>query len=185
MIKPIKISVRQSVLSLVFLVLVTVLLLIGSGWFAIESVLEKTGDAQFCGTCHSMQVFVSSYTQDAHGGNNRLGVTADCVDCHLPHDGLISHIITKIRFGINDVWHEFFTNTDEIDWVSRLENRENYVFDSGCLQCHQVMENAGRGIAKAETGHQGFVFGASIQSCVSCHEHVGHKDLEIKLSGAD
>ncbi len=121
-----------------------------------------------------MKPMTQSHYASAHGGNNKFGVSAQCVDCHLPHDTLANYIFTKAKFGLNDVYAEVFTNTSEINWTKKREHADSFVFNSGCLSCHTKLEHSSMEkldpeiVKKADDG-------TLKTSCISCHPHVGHK----------
>lgn len=73
---------------------VTALMGLGISLLGAE-VVKKTGDEAFCGSCHDMQPMVKTFQQDTHGGNNAHGFTAECVDCHLPHNSTLGYLVSK------------------------------------------------------------------------------------------
>ncbi|GAB3514657.1 cytochrome c3 family protein [Photobacterium alginatilyticum] len=156
--------------------------LLGTGASLVTAeIAHSTGDAAFCGSCHSMEPMANTFKLDVHGGNNNHGFVAQCVDCHLPQDSVFGYMVDKTKHGINDVFVENFTNTDEIDWIARREERERFVFDSGCLNCHQALldrqeaENPKSLQTHAHYKNQ-LASGDPIQ-CVSCHVTVGHNGM--------
>ncbi len=144
----------------------------------ISEVVHVTGNAEFCGSCHSMEPMAKTFKLDTHGGNNRHGFVAECADCHLPHDSVLGYMIDKTAHGINDVFVETFTDVDEIDWIARRENRDEFVYSSGCLSCHQgLLDKTEAENPKSLQTHAHYKKqlekGDPIQ-CVSCHVTVGH-----------
>lgn len=164
---------------LFILALLAIGALIGTGGSLITAeIVHNTGDAEFCGSCHSMEPMAETFKLDTHGGKNERGFVAECADCHLPHDSVLNYMIDKTTHGINDVFVETFTDTEKIDWLARRKERERYVFDSGCLSCHQELldKTVAKNPKSLEThGHykQQLAKGDPIQ-CVSCHVTVGH-----------
>ena len=61
------------------------------------------------------------------------------------------------------------------------ERREQYVFDSGCLHCHANLERGTMASNKAFVAHKPYFLGETSKKCVTCHQHVGHKDLGSHL----
>ena len=143
--------------------------------------IEETSTNEFCGSCHSHKPIVDSFKADKHGGNNRVGLTANCVDCHLPHDNMAHYVLAKSKAGLIDIGIEFFGNPDAIDWQSNRKNSENYVYDSGCLTCHTNLEKATEGNMRALLPHRDYFSGRTDSKCVTCHNHVGHKNLGLYL----
>ncbi|NJN48108.1 MAG: cytochrome C [Candidatus Competibacteraceae bacterium] len=150
---------------------------VASSWLATQSVIESTSDHAFCTKCHSMKVFGESYLLDVHGGNNAVGVQVVCTDCHLPHDTLTNYLFTKAKTGIHDVWAEYTLDLEKIDWEAKRQHREDFVYDSGCLKCHSNLEKATSASNKAFVAHKPYFLGTIDNTCVSCHEYVGHQDL--------
>ncbi|BCX78728.1 cytochrome c-type protein [Campylobacter sp. 19-13652] len=139
--------------------------------------LEKTSDDKFCAVCHEMAAMSASYAKDTHSGANKSGVSAKCVDCHLPHTSLARYVLQKAKNGIVEGYIHFFGDPDSIDWVKNLKNREHYVFDSGCLSCHtKVLENELLPTkAKQMHAHYKELLGTQKEiKCASCHVGVGH-----------
>ena len=65
-----------------------------------------TGTDHFCGTtCHSHEKFVYPEHQLSAHYNNRTGVRAMCVDCHVPHS-YPAKLIVKAEKGIADAYAE-------------------------------------------------------------------------------
>lgn len=155
--------------------------LIGTGGSLITAeIVHNTGDEAFCGSCHSMEPMAKTFKLDVHGGNNDRGFVAECADCHLPHDSVASYMIDKTVHGINDVFVETFTNTDEIDWIARRSERARYVFDSGCLSCHQdLLDKTIASNPKSLQTHAHYKNQLAKEDpiqCVSCHATIGHAD---------
>ena len=144
--------------------------------------VEKTSTNEFCASCHSHDAMMASFKKSNHGGVNRVGHVAKCVDCHLPHDNLANTLITKAIVGTNDVMVEFFGDPGAINWHKRRKLREEYVYDSGCLQCHVRLTEATKDNKRALQSHKAYFSGElEDMKCVSCHKNVGHKDLREHL----
>jgi cytochrome c-type protein NapC len=165
------------------LILVPVLMI--GGWTLTEGAIQATSDREFCTTCHSMEPFALAYDQDVHGGQNPGGVAANCVDCHLPHDSPGGYLVAKIQTGIHDGFAELMSVFREPDWIGNLNKRAEYVYDSGCLKCHSKLESAPEDNPTTAMAHQTYFQGDANLLCVTCHAHVGHKDLLTHLSGGD
>jgi len=151
------------------------------GTVASIVIIEETSTNEFCGSCHSHKPIVASFKADKHGGANRVGIVAKCVDCHLPHDNMAHYLYKKAKAGAIDVGIEFFGNPDKIDWHAKRKNSEHFVYDSGCLKCHTNLESATEGNMKALLPHRDYFSGRTDKKCVSCHNHVGHKHLGLYL----
>lgn len=145
--------------------------------FTSAVAVEETSDKDFCTKCHTMNPMGEAYLNDVHGGNNKYGVRAKCVACHLPHDSLMGYLVEKAKTGTHDVWAELTYDKSKIDWQEKRKHvREHYVFDSGCLSCHTNLKDATMGSPKAFIAHKAY-FQDGNKKCVECHENVGHKNL--------
>lgn len=146
--------------------------------FAAE-VIERTSGKAFCSSCHSMQAVSQAYSEGPHGGKNRLGFAARCVDCHLPQDSVFHYLRAKAYFGAKDVLGEIFW-AKSFDWIANLEKRGEFTFTSGCLKCHDL-KTMQYNIPKAFPAHKEFLSG-KVGSCIQCHENVGHKNIRDALA---
>ncbi len=68
----------------------------------IAQMIHATGDDKFCVSCHVMEPMRDAYLNDIHGGKNRVGVKADCVACHLPHDNVLNYVFRKAYNGATE-----------------------------------------------------------------------------------
>jgi cytochrome c-type protein NapC len=163
-------------------VLVLTPTLVFASWVLTETMVEKTGDEPFCGGCHTMSPMVEAYRADVHGGAGGQGVKAKCTQCHIPHDNPVDYMIMKSRFGIHDAWAQMTYDLDEIDWQAKRGHSEDYVFDSGCLQCHKDLQRASESSAVSFVAHRPYFQGTIESKCVTCHNRVGHKNLSEQLA---
>ncbi len=156
--------------------LVIVFLLTMISWMTIETGIEVTSDAFFCNKCHAMEPMVLAYRDSIHGGDNTLGIMAACTDCHVSHESLFAHFAGKAKSGTHDIWVTLTTDTTKIDWEEKRLEREEYVYDSGCMTCHRNLEAATWG-----EEHQHYFDGITDSKCVTCHEEVGHSNINKYL----
>jgi cytochrome c-type protein NapC len=175
--------VRPRRLLIILLVLLLVVpAAIAAAWVGTETMIERTSDAEFCTTCHTMEPLARAHARDLHGGDNPSGVVAECTDCHLPHDNAAGHLVAKATTGLRDLWAQAIYPVHKPDWIANLERREDFVYDSGCLACHAALERATTDDAAAAAAHDAyFAGGDGPDSCVDCHQHVGHEDLRNAL----
>ncbi|MFP4496167.1 MAG: cytochrome c3 family protein [Halochromatium sp.] len=172
--------IRRLLFTLIIIAII-VPAVMAAGWIGTETVVEKTSDAEFCSSCHTMEPFATSHEQDVHGGNNPGGVVAHCTDCHLPHDDAAQHLLAKAKTGTHDAIAQAIYPIHKPDWIANLEERAEYVYDSGCLSCHAALKDATSDDAEALAAHKAYFGGDVGAGCVSCHEHVGHQDLKVML----
>jgi len=146
-------------------------------WMAVETGIEVSSRASFCITCHAMEPMVKSYRDSTHGGNNPRGITAACTDCHVSHENLFAHFVSKARSGTHDVWVTLTTDEMAIDWQAKREEHNEFVYDSGCLTCHQELEKA----TQSKAQHTNYFADTTNSQCVDCHEEIGHSNLNKYL----
>ena len=168
---------RRFLAALVVLVLVVPAVVVAS-WAFTDTAIALTSGEEFCASCHTMEPMAKAYRQDVHGGASVIGVRAQCVDCHLPHEGAFRYLLAKARIGLHDVWAQLTYDLDAIDWQAKRSHRAHFVYDTGCLHCHAELERASDASSKAFIAHRPyFRRTAGDLKCVNCHEHVGHRDL--------
>lgn len=147
--------------------------------------VTRTGDDKFCLVCHEMTPMGIAYRNDIHGGAGKIGIKAQCVDCHLPHNNVFNYVLTKAKNGIVEGAIHFFGDVDNIDWYTNRAKRDEFVFDDGCLKCHANFENLNQISKKGKQMHEHYLAmqksGKKI-ACASCHFDVGHKELRNILN---
>ena len=132
-----------------------------------------------------MTPMVMSYRRDVHGGAGDRGVQAKCTGCHIPHNNTVNYMFMKTRFGMHDAWAQMTYDLDAIDWQAKRAHSEDYVFDSGCLNCHANLQAATESSAISFVAHRPYFLGTIESKCVTCHNRVGHKDLSDHLPTAN
>jgi len=151
-------------------------------WMLADEGLHRTADIDFCMSCHSMKQFRGSYEADIHGGKNSYGIKVNCTNCHLDHTSSTAYFISKAQKGMHDLYVETFHDTEAIDWEANREHREAFTYDSGCLSCHNNLQRATMGENKAFVAHYDYFAGTTESQCVTCHQHVGHKNLGLTIN---
>lgn len=146
--------------------------------------IENTNKVSFCASCHEMKIFKETWAKSAHGTIHKGAIRAKCVDCHLPHEGLVKYLITKAAYGMNDYYAHVTGKKATIKhWIEHWKKKKPYVhkaYESGCKVCHK--ELIGNGIPiKAIIAHKAYLIGETKKTCVSCHYMVGHGDLLATL----
>lgn len=148
-------------------------------------VVVKTSSANYCVSCHEMAPMKASYDQDVHGGRGKSGIKASCVSCHLPHDSIINYLYTKVEKGIKETTIHYFTDLNKIDWHKKRENRDDYVYDSGCIKCHTNYDDNSSYSLKAKQMHMHYkeLLNTNKElTCATCHAEVGHLGLNNMLN---
>ncbi len=103
--------------------------------------VNSTSEPGFCMKCHSMQPMGKSFSISMHGGNNGYGFkTAHCTDCHLPHNSTAGFLVAKGITGARDLLSHLGL-IKKADFYKVYFESDRYVYDSGCLKCHQDVKN--------------------------------------------
>ena len=159
-------------------VVLTIVAVLASGFM-----IENTSKDSFCASCHVMEPFRTAWQQAVHGGNNNKGFSAQCTDCHLPHDNFLRYLVTKAKSGTNDFIQNFRIDGATYDWAGRAEERRTeFTFESACRRCHHDLTPTGLPMGGL-IAHRTFLLGETNKTCVDCHSHVGHKNL-IEMTDA-
>ncbi|WP_457635636.1 cytochrome c3 family protein [Persephonella sp.] len=154
-------------------------------YIVVEAVKLTSGPA-FCKSCHVMVPMYKAYSKDTHGGWGYSGFVAHCTDCHLDHSSTLKYLINKVQVGLHDFKVYVFMDPDAVDWHGKREHRRHFVYDTGCLHCHENLLAATMKKRRAFIAHKAYFSGKLIvrigehkdkARCVDCHKHVGHKDL--------
>ncbi|MBR8465068.1 NapC/NirT family cytochrome c [Campylobacter sp. faydin G-140] len=151
-------------------------------FFGGNTLIHSTGDDKFCVSCHEwMDPFVKTYQKSTHGGTNKIGFKAKCVDCHLPHDSYIKYVFQKALNGASEVTHMAFNDAKDANWQENRKNRDKFVYNSGCLSCHKTILDINSTNKNIDDMHKIYIDFKDSKtdkvSCVSCHKNVGHKEL--------
>jgi cytochrome c nitrite reductase small subunit len=89
--------------------------------------LAKSETPEFCASCHVMEPQYEAWLHE--GAHRRI----KCVDCHLPHDNVVTYYTWKGIDGMRDVI-EF--NTGMVPETIRISNHGKHVLQGNCLRCH-------------------------------------------------
>ncbi len=144
-----------------------------------------TGTDEFCGNaCHSHAKFVFPEHKTSAHYNNRTGVRALCVDCHLPHT-YPAKLFAKAKAGIKDGLAELRGTIATQEKFERERWRmANIVWDemkennsANCRSCHDPAAwDAKKQSEDATKAHRKFSAGKA--TCIECHTGVAHKEPE-------
>jgi len=149
---------------------------VGLGIAYIAAVaVDLTGRDSFCVSCHTMKPMVDGFETSVHGGNNPHGFkAAHCTDCHLPHDSLAGYLVAKGISGTRDALAEFGI-IHKVDFKENYHEMKHYVYDSGCLHCHEKVKEPEHAFGMSESSRFAHTqywkdkkAGKDV-SCVSCH----------------
>lgn len=148
---------------------------------AFNKTMAVTSTNEFCTGCHEMAEYTYPEYQASGHYSNRIGVRADCKDCHLPHDDWFAYTFRKATSGSKDV---FYHLTGKIDTrekydVHRLEmaekewRRMEKNGSAECRSCHEFdAMNLEEQERRAQRKHKQAIEDG--ESCISCHKGVAH-----------
>ena len=119
-----------------------------------------TSPPRFCGSCHELENYVSSWRASAHKDIN-------CLECHQP-SGELGKLHAKAR-GLNYVFQHFSG-----DYTVPTGAQ---VFENNCIQCHlgddeRYLETV-RMKNTALISHYDII--KQSRSCLECHRETGHE----------
>ncbi|MGC7871094.1 cytochrome c3 family protein [Desulfosporosinus sp. SYSU MS00001] len=125
-----------------------------------------TSTPPFCGTCHEVNKYLTSWQTSVHNDVN-------CLDCHQPR-GELGKFHAKAR-GLNYVFQHF--SGDYTIPTNAI------VSDQNCLQCHLGDDKSFPNAAKLKNTPQVDHYQTikKSQSCLECHRATGH-DVDIYLT---
>lgn len=151
----------------------------GAASLISAQMVENTGKPEFCASCHEMKPMYETWLKGPHGplGNKRGAVRAVCVDCHLPHDNVVSYLIAKGTSGMRDfIAHAFKGGymDNPSHWLEKLNEPEKYTYIESCKHCHTVLPK--------NKSHLAMEKGKVSDNCLNCHWYVGHGEvLSLKV----
>ena len=111
----------------------------------------QSGDARFCGSCHSMKL-----VHDRLRASNHHQFT--CTECHLPDTHIAGKVAYKTRAGLNDLVHE--TARDYPAGID-LSAEGRQIVNGNCFRCHAST------IAETPMAKGG-------ADCLKCHRYLVH-----------
>ncbi len=163
---------KKAVIGLVVVFLVAIFLSLTTA-----SIVKSTSTVDFCASCDEMQIFYDTWEKSIHGKAKKGVIKAKCVDCHLPHNGIVTYLLDKAKFGIHD--YTVHISKKELDWEAKWKTRKPDVqmaYESGCRKCHKNLIAPGIPL-KAFKAHRKYELGETRKNCISCHKDAGHGDL--------
>ncbi len=142
--------------------------------FSGARINKHTSTNEFCASCHNVHPHaVQSWKLSTHYDNQR-GIVVNCVDCHLPPEGLVRYS-EKVKTGVRDVYGTIFKDVSKINWEekSRPEYAVRHTFESACIACHQNLFPL-KLSEKGEDAHLYYLNNKKDVRCINCHIAVGH-----------
>ncbi len=145
------------------LVITFTLVLAGAGLVAAVAtpkILALTSTPGFCNSCHVMN---DQYETWFKTGVHR---TIKCIDCHLPNDNILRHLVWKGIDGAKDL--VYFHTAAYAEPIDISVHGKGFI-KANCIRCHQ-------GIVS--------MIASDGRDCWSCHRRITHK-AALYNSGAN
>ena len=152
---------------------------------ALQFSADITNTSQFCSYCHlKMDTVVQEYQQSTHY-NNRLGIRAECKDCHIP-----SHFLPALKVKVKGLKDTVYYLTETLT-PDDFESRRWDMFEqslktireqdsSTCRNCHDtnsMSTSVQTRLAALKHTDERY----SKKTCVDCHTGLAHKTPELDL----
>lgn len=137
---------RFSWFGVILLALFAITIFIG---FGPPGLMEKTAKADFCKSCHLMQLEYDAWKRSSHQ-------RVDCVECHLPNDNFFDHYLWKSLDGARDL---FLFYTGRVSEEIHASERTKKTVQVNCIRCH------GATLSRVNTD----------RTCWECHRSFIHK----------
>ncbi|MFA9388331.1 MAG: SUMF1/EgtB/PvdO family nonheme iron enzyme [Prolixibacteraceae bacterium] len=143
---------------------------------SFNAVNKATSSNDYCMSCHVHTETDRLWKFSTHYNNNN-GNVVNCIDCHLPpkEKGLVNYTLAKAKHGIKDIYGYYTKDSADFQWHLRShpDIAVRYVYDDGCIKCHQNLFPSTLNSAGCEA-HLFYEANAETKSCISCHISVGH-----------
>jgi len=127
--------------------------------FGPPDVVHKTSSPEFCVTCHAMADQHDAWQKSA------LHRHLKCVDCHLPNNNKVNHLVWKSIDGTKDL---VMNTLGMIGDPIGISGHGAGVAQANCVRCH---------------GHMASHVNTTERNCWSCHRRVSHRvaPMETRL----
>jgi cytochrome c-type protein NapC len=141
--------------------------------------LAATGTEAFCVSCHEMHAQPFRTLQQTAHFKNRIGNTASCSDCHVPHE-FIPKMIRKIEAAREVYGHLLGTIDTPEKYAAHLEvmktreiNRLRANDSQECRNCHNV-ERTDFSLQSAKAQEYHLAVEHNQKTCIDCHQGIAH-----------
>lgn len=112
---------------------------------------HQSGNARFCGSCHSMKPVHQEWRLSNHH-------QFTCTECHLPDTHIAGQVTYKARAGMHDLIHE--TARDYQVGIG-LSDQGRQIVNGNCVRCH-ASTIAATPMAQDQ------------ENCLKCHRFLVH-----------
>ncbi len=161
------------------------LVILSIGLVAGFVAMEKTNTLEFCTSCHSMGSTVyQEYKKTIHY-QNRMGLRADCSDCHAPRP-FVPKLIAKLKAS-KDIFHELIGSIDTSEkfeakrlvLAERVWRTMKETDSRECRSCHnkKAMDLS---LQKRRAQVQHREAELNNETCIDCHKGIAHKAIHKK-----
>jgi cytochrome c-type protein NapC len=151
------------------------------GVIAFDTTMHATNTEEFCTSCHEMEANPYAQLQKTSHFSNAMGVSAQCSDCHVPHE-FVPKMIRKIEAS-REVWGKMMgiINTPEkyAAHAPKMKAREIARLRANdsqeCRNCHQVERMLmAQQSSKAQEYHRAMK--SNGKTCIDCHTGIAHPE---------
>lgn len=115
-----------------------------------------TSEPSFCGLCHEVKPYVTSWNDSAHK-------EVKCLFCH-EYRGFVGKLHSKSR-GLNYVYQHL---TGQYTIITRAQ-----IFEQNCIACHLGDYSSYPKATRLDRKHFDFI--KNNKPCLDCHRETGHK----------
>ncbi|HCO78214.1 MAG: NapC/NirT family cytochrome c [Hydrogenophilus thermoluteolus] len=145
---------------------------------AVNAFFEYTNTTEFCTSCHTMQWNKAEWMETVHY-KNRVGVKAECADCHVPKE-FFPKVAAKI-IAVKDIYHHLIGTIDTKEkfeahrWTmaNRVWEKMKATDSRECRTCHEFADmdltEQGR---SARRKHEAAAMEG--KTCIECHQGIAH-----------
>lgn len=147
---------------------------------ATYKVMTDTSTPEFCASCHEIVPAVEGWRASTHA-NNKKGLVAKCIDCHLPPPEDTARFFTmKTYHGLKDVVGHLLHGSSGYDKAEAREDLYAEIDNSTCLRCHENVTQLpyNRGAMLAHRSVINPVPGME-KKCVDCHYDLVHTEKRM------
>lgn len=148
---------------------------------ATYEAMVVTSTPSFCGSCHEIKPAVDAWRASAHV-NNKRGLVANCMDCHLPPpQNTIEFFTMKTYHGLKDVTFHILDGADGYDKEEARQGMYASLDNETCLRCHEnvMFMPESRGAMLAHRSVINPRPGAQPHKCIDCHYDLVHTPKQI------
>lgn len=144
----------------------------------VNGFFAYTNTTEFCTSCHTMRWNYEEYKETKHF-KNRVGVQAQCADCHVPKE-FGPKVLAKI-IAVKDIYHQLVGTIDteekfqahRWDMANRVWDKMKATDSRECRTCHEYedMDFSVQG-RSARRKHEAAPTRG--KTCIDCHKGIVH-----------